>query len=485
MSPDTRATSAPCWCRSYGRSATRSWGSTAACSRMHARRGPAGADDPQGLRDVEARVDGFEAVIHLAGLSNDPLGDLNPTLTYEINHRPRCASPSWPRTRASSASCSPRPAASTAPPATTSWTRPAPSTRSPPTASPRSARSRTCAGWPTAASARSTCAPRPPMAPRRSCASTSRSTIWSPGRPPRARSTQERRHVLAAVRAHRGHRPGLLVLLRAPDELVHNQAFNIGRTDENYRISEIAELVRDTCRAPRSSSPPTPRPRSTIGSTATGVQILPDYHPRWRVAQGKDEVFHAIRGRQHRGFRGSALQPDRLPAQAPGRRAAGARPALGPAAGRRGGGVEPGPPWTSIAPRPAAARAAARARDDARVRGDAARRPAADRESSRSRGQGAADGRLLPRLHARADHRDGAPGDPVRRPVPVLLVGLEHAARALARQRPRADRAPGAGRRARWWSRSPATTATCCATSSSTASRCWVSSPRRQRRPRK
>jgi nucleoside-diphosphate-sugar epimerase len=39
------------------------------------------------IRDIDA-VDlaGFDTVIHLAGLSNDPLGDLNPTLTYEINH---------------------------------------------------------------------------------------------------------------------------------------------------------------------------------------------------------------------------------------------------------------------------------------------------------------------------------------------------------------------------------------------------------------
>src|SRR2546425_6247005 len=29
---------------------------------------------------------GFDAVVHLAALSNDPLGDLNPQLTYDINH---------------------------------------------------------------------------------------------------------------------------------------------------------------------------------------------------------------------------------------------------------------------------------------------------------------------------------------------------------------------------------------------------------------
>ena len=40
------------------------------------------------LRDVEpGDLAGVDAVIHLAALSNDPLGDLDPELTYAINHR--------------------------------------------------------------------------------------------------------------------------------------------------------------------------------------------------------------------------------------------------------------------------------------------------------------------------------------------------------------------------------------------------------------
>ena len=40
------------------------------------------------VRDVTYEdLDGFQAILHLAGLSNDPLGDLNPALTYDINHR--------------------------------------------------------------------------------------------------------------------------------------------------------------------------------------------------------------------------------------------------------------------------------------------------------------------------------------------------------------------------------------------------------------
>ena len=34
-----------------------------------------------------ADLAGFDGVIHLAALSNDPLGDLNPGLTDDINHR--------------------------------------------------------------------------------------------------------------------------------------------------------------------------------------------------------------------------------------------------------------------------------------------------------------------------------------------------------------------------------------------------------------
>jgi nucleoside-diphosphate-sugar epimerase len=34
-----------------------------------------------------AELAGFDAVIHLAALSNDPLGNINPDLTYSINHR--------------------------------------------------------------------------------------------------------------------------------------------------------------------------------------------------------------------------------------------------------------------------------------------------------------------------------------------------------------------------------------------------------------
>src|ERR1700760_3197741 len=39
------------------------------------------------VRDVEVEdLAGFDAVLHLAAVCNDPVGDLNPQATYDINH---------------------------------------------------------------------------------------------------------------------------------------------------------------------------------------------------------------------------------------------------------------------------------------------------------------------------------------------------------------------------------------------------------------
>jgi nucleoside-diphosphate-sugar epimerase len=52
--------------------------------------GEAVAKIPEVCKDIrdltEADLVGFDAVVHFAALSNDPLGDLDPRLTYDINH---------------------------------------------------------------------------------------------------------------------------------------------------------------------------------------------------------------------------------------------------------------------------------------------------------------------------------------------------------------------------------------------------------------
>ncbi|MFH9424061.1 NAD-dependent epimerase/dehydratase family protein [Streptomyces sp. NPDC017529] len=78
--------------------------------------GPQDTPDVPGLamdlRDVTtATLGGFDAVVHLAALSNDPLGSLAPEITYDINHHAavrlaRCAKDAGVRRFAYASTCS-------------------------------------------------------------------------------------------------------------------------------------------------------------------------------------------------------------------------------------------------------------------------------------------------------------------------------------------------------------------------------------------
>src|SRR3954464_11062360 len=66
--------------------------------------GPAPADPPGmrvDLRDVTPeQLNGFDAVVHLAALSNDPLGALAPQITTTSTTTPRSGWPDWRKRRA-------------------------------------------------------------------------------------------------------------------------------------------------------------------------------------------------------------------------------------------------------------------------------------------------------------------------------------------------------------------------------------------------
>jgi len=88
-----------------------------------------------------------------------------------------------------------------------------------------------------------------------------------------------------------------LTVLHAPRERVHNQAFNVGRTEENYRIREVAEMVREVVpgsaiRYAEGGGPDLRCYRVDCGKIA---RVLPEFRPQWTVRRGVEQLYDAYR----------------------------------------------------------------------------------------------------------------------------------------------------------------------------------------------
>jgi nucleoside-diphosphate-sugar epimerase len=85
-------------------------------------------------------------------------------------------------------------------------------------------------------------------------------------------------------------------LLEAPRELVHDQAFNVGRTEENYRIREVAEMVREVVPGSEvtfaEGAGPDLRNYRVDCAKLAGV---PGLELRWTVRRGVEELYHAFK----------------------------------------------------------------------------------------------------------------------------------------------------------------------------------------------
>ena len=259
------------------------------------------ADVPQlriDLRDVQASdLDGVDAVIHLAALSNDPLSDLNPDITYDINHAAsvrlaRLAKEAGVRRFLYSSSCSSYGRADdlvdeTAPlhPITAyaiSKTRVERDVArlADDRFSPTFLRSATAYG----------------VSPRlRFDLLLNNLTAWayaegrvhikSDGTPWRPIV-----HIEDIARA-------FLAVLSAPRDVVHNQALNVGRTEENYRVHQLAAIVQEVVPGSKIdyAQDGGPDPRCYRVDFGKIHRLLPEFKPQWNARRGAEELYEAYR----------------------------------------------------------------------------------------------------------------------------------------------------------------------------------------------
>lgn len=251
------------------------------------------------LRDVDSSVlQGFDAVIHLAALCNDPLGNMNPGSTYDINHHASvklaaaAKAAGVPRYLFAS-SCSLYGLAGDEMLTEEAGFNPiTPYGESKILAerdvrpladesfSPVYLRNATAYG----------------VSPRLRCdivvnnlvgfAYTQGDVlIQSDGTPWRPLV-----HIEDISRA-------FLAALEAPRDAIHNQAFNVGRNEDNVRVSEIAEMVKvvvPNCSI-RYAEGGGPDPRSYRVDCSKIMRMLPAFKPQWSVVKGVEELYSAYR----------------------------------------------------------------------------------------------------------------------------------------------------------------------------------------------
>ena len=88
-----------------------------------------------------------------------------------------------------------------------------------------------------------------------------------------------------------------LAALEAPQGAIHNETFNVGRMEENYRIHELAAIVAETVPGCRVDYAPGggPDARCYRISCEKIKRALPGFRPQWTARRGTLELYDAYR----------------------------------------------------------------------------------------------------------------------------------------------------------------------------------------------